>query len=496
LAEYPDRSQLQQIMAGITEGVILVEPDQAITCANHAALAMHGVESLDELGRTVEAYRRNFLVRYRTKQALEDAPSPIERVVAGEMFEDLVVETAHRDRPMVDWVHRIRSLVVTTRDGLHDCWVLVITDISGHLEAEERFERMFAANPAPAIICRLSDLRFIKLNAGFMALTGFKPEDVLGRSVYEIDVLERAEQRDFAIQCLKSGETIPQMEACLRVPNDAQRYVIVAGQPLEIGAERCMLFTFADLEDRHKAEVALHHSEERFAKSFRLSPVPTTIETFRDHRFIDANDAFIRVMGYGTDEVIGATADDLRLWADAKVRLRFEADLVKTGSVRGFEAKFHPKGGGELDFLVSAETVTINGEPCILGAFQDITERKRSEAELVAAIEAAMADTAWFSRGVMEKLADLRQRSGPVSSSVKLDELTNRERDIVTLICRGAGDADISRELNLSPHTVRNHVASLYRKLGVNRRSAVVIWARERGIDGAAAKNFGPSSKV
>jgi DNA-binding NarL/FixJ family response regulator len=34
---------------------------------------------------------------------------------------------------------------------------------------------------------------------------------------------------------------------------------------------------------------------------------------------------------------------------------------------------------------------------------------------------------------------------------------------------------------------VRNHVASLYKKLGVNRRSAVVIWARERGIDGVSA---------
>jgi hypothetical protein len=29
---------------------------------------------------------------------------------------------------------------------------------------------------------------------------------------------------------------------------------------------------------------------------------------------------------------------------------------------------------------------------------------------------------------------------------------------------------------------VRNHVASLYRKIGVNRRSAAIIWARERAI--------------
>jgi PAS domain S-box-containing protein len=354
---------------------------------------------------------------------------------------------------------------------------------------------MFAANPAPAVICRLADLRFVKLNEGFLELTGFKREDVLGRSVYEVDVLEGAENRALAIRCLKAGETIPQMEVCLRLPKNAERYVIVAGQPIEIGDEPCMLFTFADLEDRRKAEMALAQSEERFAKAFRLSPVPTAIGTMDDHHFLDVNDAFAATMGYGTEEVFGRTADELQLWADARLRLQFEADLARGGSVRGFEARFHPKGGGEIDCLVSAETVSITDRPCILCAFQDITERKRTEGELVAAIEAAMADTAWFSRGVMEKLAALRQLSGPTSSPVRLDDLTRREREIVALICRGAADAEISAELKLSPHTVRNHVASLYRKLGVHRRSAVVIWARERGVDSGLVRQAQSGAK-
>ena len=50
-----DRRQLQQIIAGLTEGVILVDPDQTIFWANEAALQMHGVENLGELGATVEA---------------------------------------------------------------------------------------------------------------------------------------------------------------------------------------------------------------------------------------------------------------------------------------------------------------------------------------------------------------------------------------------------------------------------------------------------------
>ena len=312
MAEYPDPSQLEQIVAGLTEGVILIEPNRRLVWANEAALAMHGVTRLKDLGGTVDEYQANFVLRFPDGRALDHGQHPVDRVLAGEAFDDVVVEVHHRDNRELDWTHRLRSLVIRDGQGRTERLALIVHDATEQAEAEERFERMFAANPAPAVICRLSDLRFVKLNEGFLELTGFKREDVLGRSVYEVDVLERAEKRDLAIQCLKAGETIPQMEACLRLPKDAERYVIVAGQPIEIGDEPCMLFTFADLEDRRKAEVALAQSEERFAKSFRLSPVPTVIGTVDDHRFVDVNDAFVKAMGYGAEEVIGRTADDAR----------------------------------------------------------------------------------------------------------------------------------------------------------------------------------------
>lgn len=209
------------------------------------------------------------------------------------------------------------------------------------------------------------------------------------------------------------------------------------------------------------------------------------IGTIDEHRILDVNDAFVKALGYGREEVIGQTAQDLALWADADVRSRFEKQFSETGSVRDFEAKFLGKGGSEIDGLIAADLVTINEQQCILGAVQDITERKRSEGELIAAIEGAMADSSWFSRGVMEKLAALRQRTGSPASSVRIEDLTARERQIINLICRGARDKEIGVELGLSPHTVRNHVASLFRKIGVNRRSSVVTWARDRGLNGS-----------
>ena len=196
----PDRSQLEQIIAGLTEGVILVEPDQTITYANRRRWRCMASTSLDALGRTVDEYQGNFVLHYRNNRPLYPDRYPIERVIAGEVFDDVVVVVAHKDNPDRDWAHRIRSLVITDQHGDPDCLVLIVHDVSGQVEAEDRFERTFGANPAPAVICRLTDLRFIKVNEGFLQLTGYKREDVLGHTVYEIDVLERAERRELALE--------------------------------------------------------------------------------------------------------------------------------------------------------------------------------------------------------------------------------------------------------------------------------------------------------
>lgn len=475
-----DRSQLTTIIAGLMEGVILIEPDQRIAWANEAALAMHGVETVEALGADVSDYRSRFTLRYRNNHPLADGLYPIERVMAGEVFDDVVVEVAPARDPDVHWVHRIRSLVLKDREGRPNCLVLIVTDATERFAAEERFEKTFAANPAPAVICRLSDLRFVKVNQGFVDMTGYAREEVLGRTTYEVDLFHEAKRRATAIERLSEGRTVPQMEANLPLPDGTTKFVIVAGQPIDMGDEPCMLFTFADLELRRKAETALQHSEERFAKAFRLSPVPTVLVKLADLTTLAINEAFTADFGFAEAQVLGRSSADLAMWVKPESQQAFRAILAETGHVRNFEACLFRQDGVELDCLISAERVTINDEACILSVLLDITERKRSERDLMAAIESVMADTSWFSRGVIERLAALRRPGRAVA--LRTPSFSARERQILDLMCEGLSDADISQRLSLSANTVRNHVASLYRKLDLHRRSDVVVWGRERGF--------------
>lgn len=486
--------RMRQVVAGLSEGVILVEPDQTISYANEAALAMHGVGGLDDLGETVAEYRRNFVLAYRSHPDVGPLQHPVDRLLAGEAFRNTVVEVHHFRDPTRRWMHRIRSLITTDAQGRPTGLVLVMQDVSERYEAEARFEDMFQANPAPAVVCRLADLRFVKVNQGFLDLTGYAHDKVLGRSFCEIDLLTGAECRALAVENLHAGRTIPQMEACLNVPADSEKYVIVAGHPIRMpGGEPCMLFTFADLEDRRKAEMELKLSEERFAKAFQLSPVPTALLSLDGAVSSNVNEAFATIFGGPRTQSEGVEGETSiaqpGLWAEEAEQIKFKRTLKRVGQVRGFEARLRTLEGQILDCLVSAEPVRINGEGFVLCAIQDITARKRTETELIAAIETVMADSSWFSHGVIEKLALMRKPPPPGKPPVLVEKLTPRERDLLAGICKGATDPEIATELGLSLSTVRNHLASLYRKIGVNRRSAVVVWARERGIGGGPTSN-------
>ncbi|MBD1553136.1 helix-turn-helix transcriptional regulator [Pseudomonas typographi] len=483
LARETKRRQLQHIISGLSDGVMLIEVDQTIIWANEASLRMHGVDDISQLGANGDCYRELFSLRYRNNHFLEVDQYPISRVAAGEVFSDVLIEVSRvGDEDERRRVHRVRSLILEDSSGAVESLVLIMADATEWAIAEQRFEKTFNANPAPAVICRLSDLRFVKVNQGFLEMTGHSREDVIGRSVYEVDVLENAERRDLAIERLGQGATIPQMQAELKMPEGGTKLVIVAGQPLDMNEEDCMLFSFIDLETRRKAETALRQSEERFAKTFRLTPVPIFVCTADRQQIVDANEAFFTALGFTATELIGRTVTEMAFINDGTATDPLFDVLETTGRIEGRDLKVRKKSNEIMDCVLAADTVTIQDNACYLFVFMDISERKRSELELVEAIEAVMKDASWFSQTLIEKLANAKRVNAHSQPSASFTDLTAREREVLGLICEGLADKEIAARLNLALNTIRNHVATVYSKLGVHSRAEAIVWARQRHL--------------
>ena len=61
-------------------------------------------------------------------------------------------------------------------------------------------------------------------------------------------------------------------------------------------------------------------------------------------------------------------------------------------------------------------------------------------------------------------------------------DLSPREREVLTLIAEGLGNADIGQRLSISEKTVRNHISNLFDKLGVWTRAQAMVFARDHGF--------------
>ena len=63
-----------------------------------------------------------------------------------------------------------------------------------------------------------------------------------------------------------------------------------------------------------------------------------------------------------------------------------------------------------------------------------------------------------------------------------MDELTEREHDVLLLMARGATNAEIAERLYVSEATVKTHVGKVFMKLGARDRAAAIVYAYDHGI--------------
>jgi PAS domain S-box-containing protein len=137
-----------------------------------------------------------------------------------------------------------------------------------------------------------------------------------------------------------------------------------------------------NINQRKEAEKALRETEERFSKAFKASPLILAISSLKTGAIIEVNDAFLKVTGYNREEVLGKNTVELGLWKNPAEREEELESVRRAGRLSNQEYVFVTKFGAEVVGLLAAETIEIDGEPFALTVIQDITQRKKAEANL------------------------------------------------------------------------------------------------------------------
>lgn len=108
--------------------------------------------------------------------------------------------------------------------------------------------------------------------------------------------------------------------------------------------------------------------------------------------------------------------------------------------------------------------------------------KEASEQEVLRAIRTVGTGEAIFSSTMAQRLIAFFATPAPTAPPVPFPELTEREREILTLIARGHSNSEIAQRLVISMKTVRNYISSIFSKLQVADRAQAIVRAREAGI--------------
>jgi DNA-binding NarL/FixJ family response regulator len=103
---------------------------------------------------------------------------------------------------------------------------------------------------------------------------------------------------------------------------------------------------------------------------------------------------------------------------------------------------------------------------------------------LVDAVHATAAGEAQLAPAIVERMIQefVRRPAPGATRPPELDELTNRELDVLKLVARGLSNAEIAAELFLGDATVRTHVSRILLKLQLRDRTQAVVLAYESGL--------------
>ncbi|MFJ8487094.1 response regulator [Streptomyces sp. NPDC094038] len=103
--------------------------------------------------------------------------------------------------------------------------------------------------------------------------------------------------------------------------------------------------------------------------------------------------------------------------------------------------------------------------------------------ELVDAIRVTARGDALLAPTVLSRVLDRFLRTTPdLSPPPSLQDLSGREREVLTLIGQALSNAEIAERLRLSEATVKNHVTAVLRKLGLRDRVQAVVAAYDHGL--------------
>ncbi len=252
-------------------------------------------------------------------------------------------------------------------------------------DQEEKYTKAFHSSPYAIFLTRKTDGIIFEVNNGFTEITGFQPEEVIGKTMVEISLWSGVEKWDALQKKFSEGE-IKGVEVQFRHKSGKILTGLYSAEVITIHDEICILANIGDITERKQAEEALRESEEHFRNLFEHAPIGIFHST-PEGKFLAVNPALVTMLGYSSPEelILNTSNMTTQIYVDTDERPKIIEALFSTdGWVHYDEVLWRRKDQGIISVDMTGRKVLNSSREIsyLEGFIEDITERKQIEQAL------------------------------------------------------------------------------------------------------------------
>jgi PAS domain S-box-containing protein len=272
--------------------------------------------------------------------------------------------------------------------------------------SEDMFSRAFRLSPDSINITRLEDGVYLDVNHGFLQMTAYTREEVLGQPSTSagLGLWVRDEDRARLVAGLKATGEVTGLEALFRRKDGSVLHGLMSARVIELNGEAAVLTITRDITERKRAEEQVRRQAEELDSFFQTNLDMLCVAS-PEGRFLRLNQEWEATLGYPLRNLLGANYLDLVHPDDLPATLEAMVSLAEQKEVTNFVNRFRHRDG-------SYRWLEWRSKPCggvVHAAARDITERIRNEE--------ALTEAAAFSQQVISSAQEgllVRDREGRI----------------------------------------------------------------------------------
>ena len=359
----------ETLIENLSAGVAIIDSaTHRIETVNQVAATYFGAPGDEMVGKVCYGY----LCPYTEKDC------PVDSVDKGPYNEEGIM--LRKDGTTMHVIRSIKSIEIAGHVKLVHTFV-DITELKKTQEALKESEknfRTFFESIGDLILVANTSGRILYANKALVKRLGYSIKELSSMHVFDLRPPERRKEAEAACKALFKGK----LDRCL-IPFMAKDGTqIPVDTRVWLGKWNKVQCIFSVSKDISKEQEAL----QKFEQLFRNNPVIMALTLLPELRFADVNNAFLEILGYSREELIGKTWHDIEI-LDREAIDCLEKTLREKKLVSNVEMKMRSRAGDIRFGLFSIRYIKIKGQDSALTVIKDITNLKIAEAHLKASEE-------------------------------------------------------------------------------------------------------------